>query len=123
MMQGRYVISAIDARTYSIIDQWGTQAHLLMVNPLSGPYFNAQIIIAETINARECDYAEFSKEVLSFRFFASDWDQALSIVSETLNELNAGIDVTNPVKIAAMYGGELHGELLTWPSPNITDVH
>ena len=114
-----YKIEALDPRTYLITDT--NSIHMLMVNAAYGPNVNAQIIIAEVNNSTESnDYAEFLKEVLSFKMFAADWSYVLPIVSQILNSLE---DVCNPVECAAMFGGELHGVTLQWPEPNLLEMH
>lgn len=122
----RYVVSAIDIRTYTILDTKDTSAHLLMINPIVRNYENVQIVIAQVAqgeNSGSCSYVEFIQEAYSFTWFASDWDQVISVVSYILRALNSGIEISNPAEIAAQFGGKLQGNVVQWPKPNPLMVH
>lgn len=122
----RYVIDNLNIRTYTIRDLLTDTIHLLLIDPISGPHVNVQMTIAEVTGSwgkGKHTYVEFAKETFSFKCFAADWEQVQNQVTSIFWYLRSHVDVANPVELAAMYGGDLHGELLVWPQPNYNDFH
>ncbi len=122
----RYVINNLNIRTYTIRDLLTDTVHLLLIDPISGPHVNVQMTIAEVgscSTSGDHTYVEFLREIHSFKWFAADWSQVQQVVSSIFWYLHSHVDISNPVELAAMYGGNLHGEPAVWPSLNYNEFH
>lgn len=120
-MNQRYKFSAIDTKTYMIVDSQGPP-HLLMINHALSQFTNIGISIAELGTASSDAYVEFVKEVVGFSWFCADWTQVVATTTSVLQALNKGMDVSNPVELAAMYGGHLNNETLNLPRPRMSGL-
>ena len=124
-VRDRYVINPLDAKTYTIFNRLDSSMHMLLINTAVNNGTNVQVIIAEVTKGlpKKRAYVEFVKETLSFCWYASDWNQIANTVTEIFDQLHRGVDVDNPVELAAMFGCILLGDTTSWPTRNYTDLN
>jgi hypothetical protein len=118
----QYLIDEINPATYIIKD--GDSAYMLMISHANTEHTNAQLTIAEVIEClNSASYVEFGYEIFSFRWFASDWNQVEFTLKNIIDELQNGIDISNPAELSLMFGGCLHGLAAKIPSRDLKGLN
>ncbi len=107
--EGRYVMQALDPTTTTIYDTLSRRVYALMLNPLDN--LIVCISLAELVVSSEAtSYFMISQEILSVRLEVSEGYIAVRAAERLIEELNAGMDIANPIEAAARLGADLYGQ-------------
>lgn len=117
----RYVISAIDEHTWTLLAPETMRLYLLTVSRLESK-FNALVSLIE-LGDTDRRYFEFRKEILSIPIYATSPKLIRGVVQQIITMLEDGEDIDNPVELAGYYAAELLNERIQWPPVPANKCH
>lgn len=118
----RYSIEPIELNTYFIQDSLEQKLYLMFLSMIDDGFNNYQIIVARVNGVHSINYGIFDKEVLSFKYWACDNDNAQYFLTSLKNAFESGEDLNNPTHLALNIGFELNGKRITY-SRQLSELH
>lgn len=117
----RYQISSYNVDTVAVYDTTSDESYMIYTVRAHSDInkSNSQLLIATTLDSSpDGRFVVFGEEVYSLSWFALDARIVQSFVYSILKGLDSHVELSNPIELAAEFGGYVRHEAFALPEAN-----